>query len=413
MTAGSDICLPGTATDLIGKVLSQPDLHPALQLDKLSPATEKGQRRAIDAVCRCTGDGHLLKNLVERRRGMLAAFAAQRFSGKTAGALTLHLSRANALENVGLAFHPIYGFAFLPGSGLKGMTRAWAETVWKPDASDQQAAEARIEAAFGIQNAAGRIIFHDAWPVQWPQLEPDIVNCHHRDYYQQGKPPGDWENPVPVYFLTVAAGTQFEFTVSDRLQTADGLLEQVVDWMRLALEHAGIGAKTAAGYGRIVPCDTDSSDSVALPASCLRREHDLKLLSPAFLAGAKQERADCDLRPASLRGLLRWWWRTMHAHHMGSTDLAQFEALIWGDTQRGSAVSLSLTGAADNAGPVIYNRQTVEQNASPPKSGNRKTIQGLFYISWGMLPDNKQSGRHYRQPGDSWKLTLIARETFR
>ena len=394
MTAVSDLCLPTTALALIEKVSGHVQ-HPGIRLDKLSWAdVQKNQSTPIDMVSRCAGDNQLLVSLFDRRGAMLDAAGARRFCGRTKGALTLHLSRANALENAGLALHPVYGFAWLPGTGLKGMTRAWVETVWQTGESDQNAAEARIDEAFGTLDKAGRITFHDAWPIQWPQLKRDILNSHHSDYYRKGERPGDWEKPNPVYFLTVAEDTEFDFALSDRNSTDDGLLEHVAGWMCAALEDAGVGAKTAAGYGRIMPSASASVErsKATLPSS----EHRLTLASPAFLAGAKQEQFDCDLRPASLRGLLRWWWRTMHAEHLKPRDLAKLEALIWGDTQRGSAVSLSLRAES-----------TVRKvsNFSKPKDG--ETDQGLYYVSYGMYEPN----RWYRHPGESWKITLTARET--
>ncbi|WP_424831266.1 type III-B CRISPR module RAMP protein Cmr6 [Ruegeria sp.] len=415
MTTSPNLCLPKTAIELLTKV-SDVNRHPGLKLDKLSWAEDQQEQiKAINAVCACTGDNELLKTLLERRIAALDAFGVWRFHGQTTGSLTLHLARANALENAGVALHPIYGFAWLPGTGLKGMTRAWAETAWKPGEPDQQAAEDRINEAFGTQGAAGRVIFHDAWPVRWPKLACDIVNSHHSEYYDEGtekKPPGDWENPKPVYFLIVASKTEFEFALSDRLHARDGLLEQVVGWMCAALEYAGVGAKTAAGYGRIEPLLPDLLDRHIpdLPDDYLRREHRLTLASPAFLAGAKQDQADCDLRPASLRGLLRWWWRTTHAKHLSSRDLAQLEALIWGDTQRGSAVSLSLRAGSRNAEAERYEKNKIKQDLSLPKPKDSKTVQGLFYASYGMDERNSKE-RWYRHPDDSWDITLTSRET--
>ena len=57
---------------------------------------------------------------------------ALRWRCATTGPLTLHLVRASALENAGICLHPLYGFVYLPGTGLKGMARAYAETVWLP-----------------------------------------------------------------------------------------------------------------------------------------------------------------------------------------------------------------------------------------------------------------------------------------
>ena len=415
MTAVSDLYLPKAVIALLKKVPDQTK-HPGVKLDKLSWAKDqKEQIKAIDTVCGCTGENELLVSLFDRRGTMLDAIGAWRFWGLTKGSLTLHLSRANALENAGLALHPVYGFAWLPATGLKGMTRAWAETVWQPSESDQLTAKSRIDEVFGSPDQAGRVIFHDAWPIRWPQLKPDILNSHHSEYYKEGtekKPPGDWEDPVPVYFFTVGDDTEFEFALSDRTSTEDGLLEQVVGWMCAALEDAGVGAKTAAGYGRIAPRTPVSYDRpmATLPNSYIRQIHRLTLTSAAFLAGAEQGQFDCDLRPASLRGLLRWWWRTMHAGHLSTGDLAKLEALIWGDAERGSAVSLSVRAESREQKAERYDKKKIKQASTLPEPKDRNTVQGLFYASYGMDERNSKA-RWYRHSGDSWDITLTSRET--
>src|SRR5207248_7881050 len=72
------------------------------------------------------------KDLFDRHAAMLDAAGARdsHWDMVTAGPLTLHLSRASALENAGLCLHRVYGFAYLPGTGLKGTARAYAAQVW-------------------------------------------------------------------------------------------------------------------------------------------------------------------------------------------------------------------------------------------------------------------------------------------
>ncbi len=105
--------------------------HPGLQLDRCSPpGKQEEQREPLNAVCRTAGDPTLLKALLERRRQFLGAPpASATFLGTTTGPLTLHLARASALENAGICLHPLYGFTYLPASGLKGMARAYAKAV--------------------------------------------------------------------------------------------------------------------------------------------------------------------------------------------------------------------------------------------------------------------------------------------
>ena len=423
------LVLPRGVAELVRRV-GVSDRHPGLQLDKLSPpGDQKAQRRAIDYVCAAARGEALLRDLSSRRTAMLDSLRAQHLQATTAGPLTLHLARASGLENAGIHLHPVYGFVCLPGSGLKGMARAWAETIWLVSQDDRAAARDRIRAAFGWTPAtdagkprrpggepapagslAGAVVFHDAWPTTWPPLEPDIVNNHHAQYYEGQDDPGDWEDPVPVYFLTVPAGATFDFAVSPRTAADDAgarLAELALEWLRGALAHEGAGAKTNAGYGRF-----RLKDAPDPPATARRIErHTLTLATPAFLAGAKQQGGDCDLRPATLRGLLRWWWRTMHAAHLDRTVLRKLETVVWGDAENGGALAVSVEGAVR---PAVkpFDKRKIARDSKLGDPSRRNIAQGLFYVSYGMDEKVKEQERrrYYAEPGTRWTVTLKARK---
>lgn len=449
------LVLPESTVHLIDAVAIS-DRHPGLQLDKFSvPGDQQAQKAALERVCEVPGDDDLLSRLSERRNHLLSLLRrVVTFSCATTGPLTLHLARASALENAGLCLHPIYGFAYLPGSGLKGMARAYAETVWLPAQADQNQAWRQIENVFGwapnpdrkrqinepdhpaerrrvddadpnspeIKAHVGDVVFHDAWPESWPQMIVDIVNNHHPNYYQHDDndhAPGDWENPVPVYFLAAKPGTSFSFPLAKRrADVADELLDLSRQWLLGALCHLGAGAKTAAGYGAFKPADAQAP---ALPTeSRAVFKTTLELVTPAFLAGANQQAEDCDLRSATLRGLLRWWWRTMHAGFLDVKTLRALEAAIWGDTQSGGAVRIVVERAAPNA-PQPYDKRSKasvsDQQKVPefgiPNADARKTTQGLWYASYGMDEggrDNRRQ-RHVMEPPASWQVRLIARRS--
>jgi len=320
--------------------------HPGLALDRWVEFddpdwprfNQETQKKHLKLVAGLPGLSDALRAARQAREETLRALEARMWTQRSVWRLTLHLSRGAALENAGLCLHPVYGFAYLPGSGLKGMARAYAEMVWAREGSQEPGEEAvggglpsggsggleateRMEwvrRVFGCGPSTGRrrkedggegetagsgggdtaddgrpddpgdpagedhragsvgaVVFHDAWPVGWPRLQVDIVNSHHPQYYDPAKreqaeaagegahsatgepdagwePPGDWQSPVPVYFLTVRPGTAFNFAVSLR-ETAvpDGrkLLGLAHEWLWKALCEFGAGAKTAAGYG--------------------------------------------------------------------------------------------------------------------------------------------------------------------
>lgn len=449
------LVLPQSTIQIINAV-GDNQRHPGLQLDKFSvPGDQTAQKEALTKVCNIPGDLALLTALIERRKRLLGTLpGANPFRCTTIGPLTLHLARASALENAGICLHPLYGFAYLPGSGLKGIARAYAETIWLPAQPDQKQAWRQIEDVFGwapnpdrrqqINNAdhpaavrrkdegdpespeinasSGTIVFHDAWPESWPRLIVDIVNNHHPDYYQHDdndQAPGDWENPVPVYFLAVSPGVTFTFPLAKRrADVADELLDLARQWLLAALCHLGAGAKTVAGYGAFKPAD---GEPPALPSQKRSTfETTLELVTPAFLAGANQQAEDCDLRPATLRGLLRWWWRTMHAGFVDVKTLRALEAAIWGDTKGGGAVRIVLERNSeakpqpyDKRSKANFNDQQKRSEYGIPNEDARKTTQGLWYASYGMDETSRgqRKQRHYMEPGACWRLRLFARPT--
>ena len=403
--------------------------------DKLQEHVQKPAVNRLVELSREAPPGLDLDRLLARRDTALRGLDAVIWECETTAPLALHLAHASALENAGICLHPIYGFTYLPGSGLKGMARSFAETVWCAGRADKAAAWETIEAVFGWaphsddgkswkpdglarhgrddSARVGGVVFHDAWPVAWPRLLTDITNNHHAKYYQGKGAPGDWEGPIPVYFPAVALGLRFSFALSTTRRSADqSLVDLAKEWLIGALCHMGAGAKTAAGYGDFRPCEGAAPDLDA--EVCPSYRATLELVTPAFLAGAKQEEADCDLRSGTVRGLLRWWWRTLHAGHVDVPTLRAMEATIWGNTEAGGAVRTMISASEDIIVELYDYKDGRGFGVKPDFKGQhvlddppRKTTQGLWYHSYGM--NEKKSTRWYAHPGSKWELTLSAR----
>lgn len=171
---------------------------------------------------------------------------------KTSWRLTVHLGRASILENTGVALHRIYGFPIIPGQSLKGLAHAYIDQVVYPRESRSQEQTKLILDLFGSNEQSGNVMFLDAVPTTIPDLEIDILNCHFPEWYGDGKPPSDDQNPKPVYFLTVAPGSEFLFAVATRHGTPPEFGNTAFQLLVEALRQLGAGAKTAAGYGYFV-----------------------------------------------------------------------------------------------------------------------------------------------------------------
>jgi CRISPR-associated protein Cmr6 len=194
----------------------------------------------------------LLEAWIARWQAMLThytqqGFRAEQFTVAPDWRLIVGLGATHVLET-SVTLHRVYGFPFIPGSGLKGMTRAYVELVLGKSEEDDD-----FRCIFGSQQKgreqAGDVIFFDAIPTQVPRLKLDVMNPHYSEYYRGGStPPADWLSPVPVYFLTVER-TPFLFALAARQKEANGLVVTVSAWLKAALSELGVGAKTATGYG--------------------------------------------------------------------------------------------------------------------------------------------------------------------
>jgi len=110
-------------------------------------------------------------------------------------------------------------------------------------------------------HSQGALAFRDAFPDSDASVAVDILNPHHKSYYEGKDTPHDAESPIPVFFLTVAPGARFVFS-AEPLAKRHSLWEAIGDWKALldeAFAHAcdrlGFGAKTSVGYGALRPLD--------------------------------------------------------------------------------------------------------------------------------------------------------------
>lgn len=180
-----------------------------------------------------------LMRMIRRRGGRAAVFTAD-------SRFVTGLGRSHPVEN-GFAWHPTLGTPYLPGSSVKGMVRAWAETDADPP-PDRTTLEYLLGKA-GKDGAVGRVCFLDAVPMAPVKLEADVMTPHYASWSDKD-PPGDWRSPNPIPFLTAAEGASFLFGLVPRRSATPEQLDTLSAWLRDALEWAGAGAKTAVGYGR-------------------------------------------------------------------------------------------------------------------------------------------------------------------
>ena len=154
------------------------------------------------------------------------------------------------VQETHMTFHHIYGIPYIPGSAVKGVLRHW----WlSRDFSDNKGKinenkalkDADFLKVFGSQEQRGKVQFLDAYPIGSVQFAIDIMNPHYSDYYGKKAPPTDYQDPIPINFLTVKE-TTFRFVF---LAKGQDPLDKLKVRFEKALEIKGVGAKTAVGYG--------------------------------------------------------------------------------------------------------------------------------------------------------------------
>ncbi len=223
-----------------------------LILDKYPPATAIQKSEGKGGWLReiASGDyidARLIQGLYRRWLNMTTAVGALHFSAVTDWRMVVGLGGETVLET-DMTLHHLYGIPYIPGSALKGLTRAYVTGEVFPS-KDIEHDNETVKQIFGSQEHAGTVIFFDAMPVDGKAtFVLDIMNSHYPNYYGEKKPPTNDQNPNPVTFLTVT-NTAFMFALAPRNPRYIDDVNTAKDWLQKALEKYGVGGKTSAGYG--------------------------------------------------------------------------------------------------------------------------------------------------------------------
>lgn len=280
----------------------------------------------------CTGpagDAPQLEKAVLRRVQLVTTLKGQYGVFKTDWHFVTGMGLSHPAEN-GMSWHPVLGTPYMPGSGVKGLLRAWLQEYAFPDLSpdtrDQYVLDwfggTDSKPDEGSEGKAGNLIFFDAFPVERPTLGVDIMTPHMGKWYEQGdgtpgleNTPGDWHSPVPVSFL-VTKKSRFLFSIAPRRPEAVSLANEAMEHLKQALAWLGAGAKTAAGYGhmsfeddatqslfkKVQDIEQQQQDQKAL-AAMSKEERDLKAIQDRVDKGEGKGRGPSCVLAADLASL--------------------------------------------------------------------------------------------------------------
>ncbi len=245
---------------LAEKPLSLSDGHAGLWYEKFcdkwngdwrfEPENGNPKLEWIKTVCEeKIGKPELLGEFVERTKQLVKAKRGKCGIFRATSRFVTGLGRSHPVEN-GFAWHPTLGVPYLPGSSIKGIVRAWAESF----------AQDKVDALFGTPGKVGCVVALDAIPIKPVQLVPDVMTPHYHGW-SENDPPGDWRSPVPVPFLVVEKDSLFLFALMPRRLADAALVGEAWNFLCQALLDLGAGAKTAVGYGRFEPEDSECEES--------------------------------------------------------------------------------------------------------------------------------------------------------
>lgn len=228
-------------------------------------------------------DEKFLENINASKQKMMeslkeSGYLIEQFDLKLQWRLIVGLGASHPQET-SMTLHHIFGIPYIPGSALKGASRHYM--IWKFVDENEKKLSSLLDKSnfvelleklnkalekeenltvsvgnisfkdlihiFGTQNRQGKIIFFDAYPIEEIKLKIDIMNPHYPDYYTKDKPPTDWQNPIPIKFLTVE-DTKFRFYLAAK-DKDQNLLNHARKILNEALLNYGVGAKTSLGYG--------------------------------------------------------------------------------------------------------------------------------------------------------------------
>ncbi len=176
--------------------------------------------------------------------GGVVGGTTRRWTALATGRMVVGLGHASVRES-GISLLRPWGLPFIPGSALKGVAasaaRQQADERWRERGPG-------FAALFGDADGAGAVVFHDAWlePGCAKPIALDVMTVHHREYYGGDRQaPCDWDDPTPVSFVTAHGRYSIALSGPNKwVDAASALLE-------FGLRELGVGAKTAAGYGRL------------------------------------------------------------------------------------------------------------------------------------------------------------------
>lgn len=132
----------------------------------------------------------------------------------------------------------------------------------------------------------------------------------------------------------------------------------------------------------------------------IRESYNFEIITPCFCAGADQSKAE--IRAASIRGQLRWWFRILGGFKsLSAMSVRDQEAMIFG----------SISGDSGTSGKLVLRTNSFNLQGSRKDAAalGHKQFSGPAYLTFPMQSRANQDGSRGVFDSGSFEITLIWR----
>ncbi|MHA1282328.1 MAG: type III-B CRISPR module RAMP protein Cmr6 [Promethearchaeota archaeon] len=198
---------------------------------------------------------NLVKHYLNRQNELIKELEKQSYlfkeiKGTINWRMIINLGAASIYET-SILLHRNYSIPYIPGTAIKGILNHYIQYLKDKNKIMKEDYENKFIPIFGSEKDKGKIIFFDAYPIltdiKKNIISLDVMNVHYSDYYNNKGIPGDWNDPKPIFFLSLQNIT-FKFVLASDESNKD-YLDLADKYLKKAIQEKGIGAKTSVGYG--------------------------------------------------------------------------------------------------------------------------------------------------------------------
>lgn len=130
----------------------------------------------------------------------------------------------------------------------------------------------------------------------------------------------------------------------------------------------------------------------------------VKLLTPLFMAGARPRGEPPEMRVPSIRGALRYWYRTAAGANLSMKMLYDAESSIFGDTEQASSVIIKARWPKGEPQSELFDQNRFSTGKIDPL-GKCQT-SGKNYLLWSMRGFRNEHPRGYYIPSNKAQLEI-------